>query len=453
VRAERDRQACAAGDSRDLRFPEGFTWGVAVSAHQVEGGNTNNQWHAWEQAGHIAFGQRAERACDWWEHAEADFDRARELGVIGVRLSVEWSRIEPEEGRWDDAAVERYREMLQGLRERGIEPLVTLHHFTNPLWLERQGAFANPRVVSLFARFARRCVEALGDLCTFWCTVNEPNVYAAEGYVLGVWPPGRKGDALGMVRVYANMLRAHAAAYEAIHAAQPGARVGLAHNVRIFDPARPRSWPDRFAAGAQDLGFNALALDALARGRGAGPLRWLAGDLAAVRDTCDYVGVNYYSREMVAFDLRRPTELFGRRFTRPGAERMDGAVSGAVGDTFGEIYPDGLRRVLLRVAALGWPIYVTESGFADADDSRRPHALVHTLAALHAAIEQGADVRGYYHWSLIDNFEWTEGWHAHFGLIAMDPETQRRIPRASAEVYREICRANALPADLLDRFA
>lgn len=436
----------------DLRFPADFVWGVASSSHQMEGGNTNNQWSAWEERGGIATGERAGRACDWWEHAEDDFDRARALGVNGLRLGLEWSRIEPEEGRWDDGALARYRTMLQALRGRGIEPLVTLHHFTNPLWLEGAGAFASARVVPLFARYAARCVDALGDLCDFWCTVNEPNVYASLGYLLGTWPPGRTGDALAVVRVQANLLRAHAAAYRAIHAAQPAARVGLAHHIRIFDPARPTSPLDRCAAAGQDAAFNALVLSALTRGRAGGPLALVAGDLRAVRGTYDYVGVNYYSRELVAFDPRRPTELLGRRFTRPGAERMDGGASATQHETFGEIYPDGLRRVALRLAALGRPIYVTENGTADAADDRRSAALVRTLAALHQALGQGVPVRGYYHWSLVDNFEWAEGWSARFGLIALDPATQVRTPRPSAEVYSRICHANALPADLLARY-
>jgi beta-glucosidase len=433
----------------DLRFPAGFVWGVATSAHQFEGGNTNNQWHAWEERGGIVTGERAGLACDWWAHAEADFDRAQRMGVSGMRLSVEWSRIEPQEDQWDDGALARYRDMLRALRERGIEPLVTLHHFTNPLWLQLLGAFENPRVVPLFARFAARCVEALGDLCDFWCTVNEPNIYASLGYLLGTWPPGRKGDLLALARVQTILLRAHAAAYHAIHAVQPSARVGLAHHIRIFDPARPSSPLDHLAAAGQDTGFNGAALDALARGRVAGLLRLLAGDLSMVRDTYDYVGINYYSRDMVAFDVRRPNDLFSRHITRPGAERMDPSLSGSAGETFGEIYPDGLRRVMLRAAALGRPIYVTENGFADAADNRRPRALVRSLAALHRAREQGAPVQGYYHWSLVDNFEWAEGWSARFGLIALDPATQERTPRPSADVYARICHANAVPADLI----
>jgi beta-glucosidase len=171
-----------------------------------------------------------------------------------------------------------------------------------------------------------------------------------------------------------------------------------------------------------------------------------------VRGTLDYLGLNYYTREMVAFDPRRPADLFARRFTRPGAETMERTQSGAAGETFGEIYPQGLRRVLQRLSVYGKPIYVTENGFADGADTQRPTALVCTLQALHGAIADGAPVRGYYHWTLADNFEWAEGWSAHFGLYSMDRATQDRFPRSSAEIYSRVATANALPAAILSKY-
>lgn len=224
-----------------LRFPDGFRWGVATASHQFEGNTTNNQWHAWEMAGHIKSGDHCGRACDWWEHAERDFDLARDLGLNALRLSLEWSRIEPRRGRWDALAIARYRAMLRALRDRGMEPLVTLHHFTHPIWFEERGAFLAPDAVELFARYAARVVEELGDLCDFWCTINEPNVVCTFGYQIGDFPPGHKGDIRGTIAAQATMARAHAAAYRALHAAQPTARVGWAQHYNTFDPANPRN--------------------------------------------------------------------------------------------------------------------------------------------------------------------------------------------------------------------
>jgi beta-glucosidase len=204
--------------SEVLRFPPGFRWGVATASHQCEGGNTNN-WSRWEESGHTATSELSGRASDWWANAEQDFDLAQGLGLNALRLSLEWSRIEPRPGEWDGAAIGRYRAMLQGLRERGLEPMVTLHHFTHPLWLEDRGGFVAPDIAERFEDYTAHVVAELGDHCDFWCTVNEPNVATVFGYQLGKFPPGHRGNVVGMVRAQAGMARAHAAAYSAIHTA------------------------------------------------------------------------------------------------------------------------------------------------------------------------------------------------------------------------------------------
>ena len=377
-----------------LAFPEGFLWGVATSSHQYEGNNTNNQWHQWEQSGHIRTGEQAGLACDWWEHAERDFDLAQKMGLNALRLSLEWSRIEPRPGEWDTHALARYRQMLVGLRERGIEPLVTLHHFTNPLWLEARGAFLAADAAALFARYTTKVAETLGDLCDFWCTINEPNVYAIVGYQLGDFPPGRHGAIALVVRALANLARAHAAAYRAIHAVQPGARVGWAQNYNVFDAANPKATLDRWVTRTQDSIFNELFPDAVGFGRMRFPAGLLAGNLRAVRGTCDYVGINVYYRDLVRFDLTNPLEVFGRRSVPPDAPRGDPGLD-APG---GAIYPQGIARMAQRAAALGKPIYVTESGVADATDRLRPWVIAQAVRAAHAARAEGVDLRGYFHW-------------------------------------------------------
>lgn len=423
-----------------LEFPAGFLWGVATSSYQFEGNNTNSQWSEWERTGHIRTGERSGLACDWWAHAERDFDLAQAMGVNALRLSLEWSRIEPRPGEWDDHALARYRQMLQGLRDRGITPLVTLHHFTNPLWFEQRGDFLARSSVKLFARYTTKVVETLGDLCDFWCTVNEPNVYAIIGYQLGDFPPGRRGAILSVIRALGNMARAHAAAYRAIHALQPGAQVGWAHNFNIFDPLNPKSALDRFETRLQDNVFNAFFPDAVRRGRVGFPVNLWAGNLRAVRGTCDFVGINVYYRDLVHFDLTNPLELFGRRTVHAGAPRGDPGV-GAPG---GEIYPQGIARIARRVAAFGKPVYVTESGVADATDRLRPWVVAQAVGAAHAARAQGVDLRGYFHWSLVDNFEWTQGWAQRFGLVELDHLTQVRTARPSAALYAAIAQGNAL---------
>ncbi len=430
-----------------LTFPDGFRWGVATSSHQYEGGNTNNQWYAWEQAGHIRSGDRCGLACDWWANAERDFDRAQAMGLNALRLSLEWSRIEPRMDEWDAEALQRYRQMLQALHERGIEPMVTLHHFTDPLWFTARGGFLAGDAPERFERYVTHAVEALGDLCDFWCTINEPNIYAIVGYQIGRFPPGHHGDLRNTIRVQASMARAHAAAYHAIHRLQPAARVGWAQNFGMFDPIRPTSRLDRFIAHMAEISFNDLFPRAIQTGAASFPYNLFAGDLRKVQGTCDYAGINTYYRDLVGLDLRQPWQPF-KRIVASGAPLSDQPI----GISWGEVYPQGIARAARLLAPLGKPIYVTESGVADRADRLRPWQIAAGVRAMHEAIAEGIDLRGYYHWSLVDNFEWAEGWSTRFGLIALDPETQERTPRRSAAFYSAIAQANALTLEMLREY-
>ncbi len=332
-------RTAVAGECQ-LRFPSDFRWGTATAAHQVEGEPADNDWWAWEQVpGHVKDGTDAGRACQWWtgRYAE-DFDRAQAMGHNAMRVSVDWSRIEPREGQWDKQALIRYREVLAALRTRGIEPMVTLFHFVSPSWLVEKGGWENEGVVRHFERFATNVVEACGDLVDLWCTINEPNVYAAQSYLLGIWPPERH-DIRASFRVIRNQLVAHAFAYRAIHRLQPRARVGLAQHLRIFDPFKPGSALDRWAAQTQDRLFNEIVLTSPADGVLRFPLG--GGKIPELVDSQDFIGLNYYYRDMVSFDITQPGLLFGKRFPMPGAEfSMEG---------WGEVYPEGLYRLLERL--------------------------------------------------------------------------------------------------------
>ncbi|NQU08056.1 MAG: glycoside hydrolase family 1 protein, partial [Candidatus Abyssubacteria bacterium] len=288
--------------TREIRFPDGFLWGAATAAHQVEGGNSNNDWWEWERSGgKIADGTTSETACEQYFRYEPDFDLAKELGHNAHRLSLEWSRIEPEEGVFSSAAITHYRRVLQSLRERGLEPMVTLHHFTNPLWLSREGGWVNPRVVEYFARYAKVVAGELGALVRFWNTINEPMVYAYLGYVEGTWPPGSKSLRSASI-VTVNMLRAHALAYHIIHevSAGPGCEVGIAKHIRVFDPLRPRHPGDRALARLSDFIFNRWFLDAVETGRLAWPIG-IGQKVQLLAETQDFIGLNYYSRDMTRF--------------------------------------------------------------------------------------------------------------------------------------------------------
>jgi beta-glucosidase len=423
-----------------LHFPADFKWGVATAAHQVEGNNTNNDWWAWEQeGGHIKDGQQSKRACNWWENAEADFDRAAGLGLGAMRISVEWSRIEPQPGEFDDAALVRYSEMLQALRERQIEPMVTLHHFSNPLWLAERGGWENPATIDLFLDYSRRVAEALSPYCDLWCTINEPNVYGLQSYMDGVWPPG-KTDQKAAFQVIRHLLMAHAAAYREIHQVQPNARVGLAHNMRILDPANPDSRMDRRTAQFADTIFNQAILTALSKGRWMPPLGF--GSARRLKGTLDWIGLNYYTRELIAFDRAHRESFYIRRQFDPDAEMLDG--------NYGEFYPEGIFRCIERLSRLDLPIYVTENGIPDDDDDQRPRYLLTHLHKIWHAIQLCYPVMGYYHWTLVDNFEWAEGWSLRFGLFALSLKNKSRKARPSAQAYADIIQANAITPQIID---
>lgn len=415
-------------------FPEGFKWGTATSAYQVEGDNTASDWWVWEQRpGTIRHGDRSGVACDWWRHAERDFDLMVGLHQNAARISIEWSRLEPRQGQWDDAALHRYLEILRGLRMRGIEPLVGLNHFTLPRWVADRGGWLWEGIVPAFGAYAGRFAHAAASLVDFWLTLNEPVGHLLNAYLFRRFAPGRTNPT-ALVRALTQSVRAHAAAYHAIHQVQPEARVSVAAYLRPVEPAGPR-WINRWLARHFDYFANWMYLDALVTGRLAGP-GGIGADVHDAAGSMDFIGVNYYSRSYVAFDLLRPSTAFVRDEPPPGATISDGGYS--------EVYPDGLLAVLRRVRDYNLPIYITENGLPDADDDLRPGFIVEHLRRVAQAIEEGCPVRGYYHWSLVDNFEWAEGWSLRFGLYALDPATQARTRRPSAALYADICRNNRL---------
>ncbi|MFH1739286.1 MAG: glycoside hydrolase family 1 protein [bacterium] len=419
-----------------IEFPKDFLWGGATASHQVEGNNRNNDWWEWEhRGGKIADGTTSEAACDQYNRYEEDFDLAKELGHNAHRFSLEWSRIEPEEGMFSSIEIAHYRKVLEALRERDIEPMVTLHHFTNPLWLSRIGGWENPKVVEYFTRYTKVVASELGDLVRLWNTINEPNVYAHLSYVDGEWPPGSHSLRSASL-VLTNMLRAHALAYHILHetAASQDCSVGIAKHIRIFDPLRPKHLADRALARLCDFIINWWFLDAIETGRLAWPIG-IGQKVQLLSATQDFIGLNYYSRDMIKFNITKPQMLFMENLTRPNCYKNDLGW---------ELYPEGLYRALMRLRRYGKPIYITENGIAAKDDTLRCAYIRDHLAEVHRAIADGADIRGYLHWSLLDNFEWAEGLDPRFGLIEVDYETQKRTPRPSSYIFKKIAESNTL---------
>ncbi len=422
-------------------FPPDFLWGTATSSHQVEGNNVNNDWWAWEQNnGRFPQNQRSGVACDWWQHAEADLDRAAELGINAHRISIEWSRVEPEPSVFNQAALDRYREILLGMIKRRIEPMVALHHFTNPMWLVEKGDFSSDIVVEYFRRYTAKVVQALGDLVPKWITFNEPMVYFFSRYLTDGYPePQHRGMQAGFTAV-CHMLQCHAVAYHTIKEAQPQAQVGMAKNMPVFQAAPGRGAVSKWWARQVDYLFNECWLQSMETGRvkrpfGSGTIKNLAG-------AYDFIGINYYTR----FYVKLPP---GKEFiSREWGE--DAIVSDG---HYGEVYPAGLYQMIKRTQKYNKPIYITENGIPDQADKIRPGFILAHLREIWRAINFCFPVMGYYHWSLVDNFEWTEGWCQRFGLIEMNPETQERTIRDSGRLYQEICQNYEISSDMVAHYA
>ena len=416
-------------------FPAGFLWGAATSAHQVEGDNRHNDWWAWEQAGKAR--EQSGTACDHYARFAEDFDLAKALHHNAHRFSIEWSRIEPEPEQWETSALEHYRQVVDALRARDLEPIVTLFHFTSPQWFSERGGWCHPQAGAWFARYVERVLEAIGPSVRYWITFNEPMIYLYQGYVAGVWPPGERSWRTTW-RALAGMLRAHRSAYWLIHQRlDDGARppiVGFAKNMVVFAPCDPRSLRDRLARWARHRIFNDFVLAAFRRGR----IGWWPGR----RRCLDIIGLNYYTRDFVHFAGWVGGRLFGQvcsvmHHRDVGERNMLGW----------EIYPEGIHRCLRNLARYRLPILVTENGICTADDAQRWRFIRGHLAQVARAMREGASVVGYLHWSLMDNFEWHEGFGPRFGLVEVDYATQARRVRPSAERFAQVCRTGRLPSD------
>jgi len=379
-----------------LQFPKGFLWGTAQGAHEVEGGLVRSDWWVWEQTpGHVAGGATSLAGADWWHRADDDFVMAARLGLRALRFSVEWSRVEPDEGRFDEEALARYAAWAERLRGLGIEPVACLLHRTLPQWLAARGGFEGAEAVERFGRFAGRAVEAIADRVQWWLTVDDPAGYVEHGWLDGRWPPGRRRDLGGALRVARHLAAAHATAWHLIHRRVPTALVsaGIQHH-----PPGP----------------SGSALE-----RGAGWLRDWLSNRAWLESTLD-----------------------GRLRPPLGAlERFEPA--GATHDFIGlQVDGDGLGEAALEAARHGRPILVTSHRTAGAG----PASLTGALAGLHAAIQRGADVRGYLYASLVDGFGWSEGYRRAGGLLQVDRATQERHLTGRALLYGEIARDDVVHA-------
>ncbi|MBA2283112.1 MAG: family 1 glycosylhydrolase [Actinomycetota bacterium] len=389
-------------------FPDGFRWGTATAAHQIEGGNVNNDWWAFEHTEGSGCREPSGDACDSWHRWPEDVALCAELGLTDYRFSVEWSRIEPEEGMWSTVAVDRYRRQCEALLAAGIDPVVTFHHFTTPRWVAARGGWTDPATADRFAAFCRRLAGELAPVLRRACTINEPSMVSTLGHLAGVFPPGRQDSDLRRT-VNAVFCAAHRQAVDAIRAAAPGVPVGITLAMSDYQavggPAAEARL-ERIRYRMEDEFFEATEGD-------------------------DFVGVQTYSRTRVGDD-----DVLGPE------DGVDTLVMGY------EFYPEALAATIRRAWTLTSgevPVLVTENGIGTTDDEQRIRYVRTALEGVLDCIDDGIDVRGYTYWSLLDNFEWAHGYGPQFGMVACDRTTFERAPKASARWLGSIARANALP--------
>ena len=404
--------------------------GVATAATQIEGGNADTNWHAWALTpGHIVDGSSPSRAADHWNRVADDTALLARMGIKHYRMGLEWARVEPHPGEFDEEAIAHYVEELRGLLAAGIRPLATLHHFNNPMWFEELGGFASPKAVAIFTRYAEHMVTALRDLVSEWITINEPNIYATHAYLFGTWPPGKR-SVRTLLKVFTNLAVAHIQAYELIHELQPEAKVGVANHLRVFEPLR--SWNPLHKVSAWGMAY--LFQDAITRAMSVG--RFLAPFTQPKGlkpgQYYDFQGINYYSRSTV------------RSFADGTAKRVP------INDLGWEIYPQGIVDVATAInARYPGPIYITENGTADTTDAFRSRFLYEHLQAL---VRSELPVVRYYHWCFTDNWEWLEGESARFGLVHLDYETQTRQVKASGRFYSDMIANNGVTSRAYDTY-
>ena len=403
----------------NLGFPKGFYFGSATSSHQVEG-NNRNDWTEWEKENAKVKSQNVKlnppaggwpdfilqkypnplqeenyisgKACDHYSRFQEDFDIAKSLGHNAHRFSIEWSRIEPEEGKFDQKEIEHYREVIRALRERGMEPFVTLWHWTLPLWVSQRGGFENRETGAYFVRYCEKIAQEFKNDVTFFITLNEPVLWASNAYRIGNFPPQKKSF-ISFYKAFRNLHRVHAQTYHALKKINPDFQIGITQNIGYFDSVL-------FSPIYYFINFFFLK---------------------TVTFETDYIGIDYYRK--IPF-LRK---------SKPNS------------DIAWETYPQGLYFVHKEVwRRFKKPIFILENGIADAEDKNRARFIQEHLYWVKEAIKSGIDVRGYFYWSLLDNFEWEHGFWPRFGLVEVDYKTQERKTRESAKIYADIIKNSKL---------
>jgi beta-glucosidase len=417
-----------------MQGKEEFMWGTATAAHQIEGNCVNNNWAKWENQvlennkPTIYHNEKSGLACDHWNRVDEDTKLMKDIGCNAYRFSVEWSKIEPEKGKIDKQAVQHYHQEIDALIRNNIIPMITLHHFSHPIWFEDLGAFEKEENIAHFVEFSELVFKEFGSKVKYWCTINEPEVFAVGAYLSGTFPPGKKDPKLvGMV--LRNLLIAHVRVFKKIKSLKGGdkSQIGIVKDTFQFHPWSKWNPFDFLLSKLLNHVMNSSILNFLSTGEF---LFKFPGASLSYSDpgapSCqDFVGLNYYSHYYVQFT---PSTLVNLR------SRMTDLIT----DMPYAVYAEGLHSALHQTAALKKPIIITECGVADEDDSIRKLFIKRYMYAVSKAMKEGVDIRGFFYWSLMDNFEWAEGYSMKFGLYEMNSTDRKRVLRSGAGPFLEI---------------
>src|SRR5260221_9313936 len=420
---------------RFLPFPKDFRFGTSVSAFQVEGnsGIRKSDWDVFLSQ-HPNIVMPDEVGPQWWKKgkAEGDIDLMSRLGMQVQRLSFEWARIEPEEGKVNHEALRRYREIIDYLHKKKITPMVTLNHYVLPEWIAKKGSWENPEIVSAFEKYATLIANEFGDITT-WLTLNEPGVLVESGYLLPFFPPQRSGITAAFI-ARKHMLQAHKRAYKVLKNTIPGASVSIAFDFRWYRPENPHDFFETQYANLVDY------LDSL-------------NYIEAVKDTLDFIGCNFYAGYFLNLNLSKLRFRLHGPASKPPRTILFGEVrkSGAYVSDLGAPIVPGFFLDLLQTLHNRFhkPIIITENGIADRRDYHRAFYLLVHLVAVWRAIQQGIDIRHYLAWASVDNLEWLEGYREEFGLVHVDPVSGERTLRKSAYLYKDIISSNGIELETL----
>lgn len=414
-----------------IRFPDYFLFGTATSSHQIEGNNIFNDWWEWETKGRIKV--RSGKACNHWELYKEDIELMAELGYNAYRFSIEWSRIFPKKDHIDYDSLNKYKEIVNLLRKYGIEPVITLHHFTNPQWFMKIGGWTREENIKYFIKYVELIASEIKDV-KIWITINEPIIYVLQGYISGEWPPGIKNLKIAD-QVTKNLLKAHNEAYNILH---KHGIVGIAKNMIAFKPGSNRG-KDINIYHKVDKAFNWGFLNGILRGE----LETLRGKYRVEPGNIDFIGINYYSSYIVKYTWN-PFKLHIK------VEPLDTGLWTTMGYC---IYPRGIYEVVMKThEKYGKEIIITENGVAVENDELRILSIIRHLQYLYKAMNEGAKVKGYFYWSFMDNFEWDKGFNQRFGLVEVDYKTFERKPRKSAYVYSQIACTKTISDEYLEKY-